>query len=160
MPCNWEDNDELEMLFLFYQLSDELLSENTPDTYALPLHNTFSLIKEISDVYFMLKQHNIINSFYNNYIPIIIDEFFYSLEHDYILKKILDKRLNSICTGLKEAQTNHVLLERWLNLFIQYCPVDTYIMLYKKEIEKLVSETKEKNKLIYCTKNLYIMLIL
>ena len=49
IPDNWEYTDDLEMLFLFYQSTDELLSEVTPDTFALPLHNVLSLIDEIAE---------------------------------------------------------------------------------------------------------------
>lgn len=74
MPDNWEYTDDLEMLFLFYQSTDELLSEVTPDTFALPLHNVLSLIDEIVETYTLLEQHNSICEYYAKYIPPIIDE--------------------------------------------------------------------------------------
>ena len=47
IPDNWKYDKKLEMLFLFYQETDELLSHTTVDTYALPLHNTVTLVQEI-----------------------------------------------------------------------------------------------------------------
>ena len=51
IPDTWEYNEILEMLFLFYQISDELLSETTPDTFSLPLHNSMTLVGEIGEIY-------------------------------------------------------------------------------------------------------------
>lgn len=45
IPENWIYNESLEMLYLFYQKADELLSETSPDTYSLPLH----LVKDTKD---------------------------------------------------------------------------------------------------------------
>lgn len=61
IPDNWKYSDEMEMTWYFYQISDELLSENTQDTFALPLHNSISLIFEIQNTYKLLEGHNIIN---------------------------------------------------------------------------------------------------
>ena len=58
VPNNWEYNDSLEMLFLFYQCTDELLSEVTPDTYALPQHNVVTLVREIEEVFDLISNHN------------------------------------------------------------------------------------------------------
>ena len=107
MPKNWENDNKLEMLFLFYQASEEMLSDYSADTYSLPLHNTYSLMIEINDIYHILKNHRIIDEYYVQYIPIIIDEFLTALEDDYILKHILNQRLDSIKTGLIESKTNY-----------------------------------------------------
>ena len=159
VPENWIYSDSLEMLFLFYQCTDELLSEISPDTYSLPQHNTLSLFLEIDEVYTLLNEYNIIEDYYSNYIPPIIDEFIYNLEKDKLLKKLIGKRIFTLKTGFEEAKKNHVLLERWCNLFKQICSPIEYLNMYKKEIIKLVVETKEKDYLYYCTKNLYVSLI-
>lgn len=95
IPDSWQYTDDLEMLFLFYQSTDELLSEVTPDTYALPLHNALSLIDEIVETYRLLKHHNSICEYYSKYIPPIIDELLQKIEDDYLLKKIFGKRLDT-----------------------------------------------------------------
>ncbi len=159
IPENWVYSKDLEMLFLFYQITDELLSETTPDTYALPLHNARTIVKEISETYYYLKKYNCIESYYINYIPPIIDELFQKIEEDYLLKKILNNRLESIITGFREAKENHVLLERWINVFVQACSGEEYRSLYQKEIIDLVVQTSDKDKLMYCARNYYIALI-
>lgn len=138
VPNNWNYNDDLEMLFLFYQVSEEMLSDHSTDTYSLPLHNTYTLMIEISNIYYILKKHRIVEEYYTQYVPVIIDEFLDALEEDFVLKRILNKRLESIKTGLEEAKSNHKLLECWLDLFFQSCFPLHYLEKYKKEIEKLL----------------------
>lgn len=55
VPESLEYNESLEMLYLFYQSSEELLSEVTTDTYSLPLHNSLSLVDEIIEIYSKIK---------------------------------------------------------------------------------------------------------
>lgn len=159
IPESWSYNETLEMLFLFYQSSDEMVSEITPDTFSLPQHNALSLIFEISEVYDLLKKHAIIENYYKQYIPPIIEEFLSQLEEDYLLKRILGKRLFSIRTGFEEAQNSSKAIERWLGIFMQACTPRLYQAVYKEEIERLVTSTKDKKKLIYCVKNWYIGLL-
>lgn len=158
IPETWQYDSKLEMLLYFYQISDELLSKSTPDTYTLPLNNSFSLFHEIEEVYNLLEQHNIISQYYYNYVPVIIDELLEALECDAILKNILGKRFESLRTGLQESQKNYVLLRRWLNLFHQICDLKKYIHKYRTEIERLIMETSNKKNLAYCAKNYYIAL--
>lgn len=159
VPESWEYNNNLEMLFLFYQSTDELLSEITPDTYALPLHNVLSLLDEIVETYNLLEKHGSINEYYNKYMPPIIEEFIHKIEEDYLLKKMLGKRLDSIITGFFEAKNDHKLLERWVDIFTQSCNGDKYRLLYENEIVRLITETNDKNKLLYCIQNYYVTLI-
>lgn len=51
IPENWIYNESLEMLYLFYQKADELLSETSPDTYSLPLHNSMTLLIEAEEIF-------------------------------------------------------------------------------------------------------------
>ncbi len=159
IPETWDYNDNLEMLYLFYQVSDELLSELTPDTYSLPLHNSMTLLNEIEEIYFTLQKYNIVKNYYMNYIPVIIDEFLDSIESDYLLKRLLGERLTNIRTGFHEAKNNYVLLERWIELFKQACSDNIYREQYKNEIIRIVKSTKDKKNLLYCTRNYYISLI-
>ena len=159
IPESWRYNDSLEMLYYFYQVSDELLSEVTPDTYSLPLHSTFSLLGEIGEIYDILEKFDIVETYYYSYIPLIIDEFLDSLEKDYLLKQQLGHRLFTIRTGFEEAKKNHVLLHRWFSFFYQACSREKYRDLYSQEIIRLVEQTKDKNKLLYCAKNYYVSLI-
>lgn len=158
IPENWEYNDSLEMLFLFYQKAEELLSENTPDTFALPMHNAITLLYEIEAVNDLLVQYGLVKAYYSKYVPIIIDELLHEIERDYILKKFLDIRLESIKTGLVEAKTNQVLLEKWLNLFKHSCSPSSYRKAYVSEISRLIQNTKDKDKLMYCAQNYFILL--
>lgn len=159
IPESWTYSSDLEMLLLFYQATDELLSEITPDTYALPLHNSVTIVDEINEVYQYLKECNCLDKYYANYIPPIIDELFSKIEEDFLLKKILDKRLNSILTGFREAKENHILIERWVDAFKQACTNEEYRKAYQEEIIKLVNKTMEKDKLLYSIKNYYVSLI-
>lgn len=86
-PESWEYCDDLEMLYLFYQITDELLNEATPDTYSLPLHNPLSLVGELVETYALLKEHDSIDDYYTKYIPPIIDELLEKIKDDYLLKK-------------------------------------------------------------------------
>lgn len=159
IPDNWEYTDDMEMLFLFYQSTDELLSEVTVDTYALPLHNVLSLFDELIETYTLLKQHDSIKNRYIQYIPPIIDEMLYKITDDYLLKKMLGKRLDSIVTGFTEAKNDYRHLERWADVFRQACNRSKYRSLYQNEIINLVTNTSDKNKLLYCIQNYYIILI-
>ena len=159
VPENWKYDDSLEMLFLFYQCTDELLSETAPDTYCLPQHNTITLFCELDEVYTLLKGYNIVDQYYSNYVPPIIDEFLNCLEKDKLLKGLIGRRIFTLKTGFEEAKQNSVLLERWCNLFKQICSPERYIKIYKEEIVRLVTETKDKMQLYYSVKNLYISLI-
>lgn len=87
IPNTWEYTEDLEMLFLFYQISDELLSETTSDTFSLPLHNSMTLIREIKEIYGILDEQSLIDKYYAAYIPVIIDELLASIEQDALLKK-------------------------------------------------------------------------
>lgn len=62
IPENWIYDKSMEMLFLFYQVTDELLSERTPDSYALPLHNVITLAHEMEEVYILLKRNRLLTS--------------------------------------------------------------------------------------------------
>ena len=159
VPENWNYSDELEMLFLFYQCTDELLSKSSTDTYALPLHNSITLIEEIIETFSLLNQYNIVKDYYEKYIPVIIDEFINSTTEDFVLKRLLGDRLDSIITGLKEAKQTPSVLNKWINIFKQSCDRTRYRNEYANEIIRLVCETKEKKRLIYCMKNYYVYLI-
>ena len=158
VPESWEYTDSLEMLYLFYQCSDELLSEVTPDTYALPQHNIVTLLYEIEEVYSLISDHNMLSEYYQKYIPPIIEEFLEQTEKDYIFKKIVGERLFSIRTGFEEAKTTHIHLEGWISVFKQACSMRKYRDMYEKELVNLITTTKEKQKIISCTKNYFITL--
>lgn len=159
IPENWVYSEPLEMLYLFYQKADELLSEMSPDTFSLPLHNTMTLVGEMEEIYNLLIDYDLIETYYLKYIPPIIEEFLSQLEDDYILKRILGQRLFSIRTGFIEAQHMHVHLSKWLDLFHQACVPFRYRIAYKNEIIRLITETKDKNKLQYCMTNYFVSLV-
>lgn len=158
VPSNWEYSDSLEMLYLFYQCTDELLSEATPDTYALPQHNVVTLLREIEEVFELIDNHNMLDEYYAKYIPPIIEEFIDQTEKDYIFKKIVGDRLFSIRTGFEEAKTTHAHLSGWISVFKQACSMRKYREMYEKEIVRLITTTTEKQKLITCTTNYFITL--
>ena len=149
IPENWDYSESLEMLYLFYQKADELLSETSPDTYSLPLHNTITLLSEAKEIFDLLNEYGMLTEYYERYVPPIIDELLAQIEDDYILKRILGPRLFSIRTGLAEAQKNHTHLKRWIDVFTQACTNAKYRKAYSSEISHLVKETKDKNKLLY-----------
>lgn len=151
IPENWIYNESLEMLYLFYQKADELLSETSPDTYSLPLHNSMTLLLEAEEIFDLLNEYGMLTEYYSKYIPPILEELLAQIESDYILKRILEGRLFSIRTGLEEAQKSHIHLKGWINAFKQACTVHQYRKAYVKEIIHLVKDTKDKNKLLYST---------
>ena len=99
VPDSWKYSDELEMLFLFYQKTDELLSEQTPDSYALPLHNCLTLLNEAGEIYTLLKQYGMIDNYYVQYISPILEEFLFETERDYVFKRIVGLHLATIRTA-------------------------------------------------------------
>lgn len=159
VPENWAYEKSLEMLYLFYQKTDELLSESTSDTYSLPLHNPLTLVDEIVDVLSLLDRYDMIDEYYMRYIPPIIEELLVQVEDDYILKRILGKRLFSIRTGFTEALKDNAHLESWIDIFYQTCTLPKYLNSYKNEIIHLVTETTDKTKLLYCISNYFICLV-
>lgn len=74
-------------------------------------------------------------------------------------KKIFGKRLDSIVTGFNEAKNDHKYLERWVDVFNQSCGRTKYRLLYQEEIVRLITDTKDKSKLLHCIQNFYITLI-
>ena len=158
-PSSWDKSNELEMLFFFYQLTDEMLSEVSTDTYALAQHSTLTLLFEMKEIYDIIDKYNLYDEHYKNYITPIIDEFLDSIEDDYLLKRILGDRLQSIKTGFIEAKVNHVLLKRWMDIFMQSCTFHRYIEDHRAEIKRLVAETKDKTKLYYCSKNFFASIV-
>ena len=158
IPDSWEYNESLEMLFLFYQCADELLSETTTDTYSLPLHNAYTLIFEMQEVYSLLNKYGIVAEYFDKYIPPIIEEYLHQVENDYIYKKIMGDRLDSIKTGFKEAKSNPKLLERWIEYSSQICSIQKYYLSYKDEIINIVINSNDKKKLMYCVANYFIIL--
>lgn len=159
IPENWEYSEPMEMLYLFYQKADELLSEASPDTYSLPLHNSITLLKETEEIFDLLNEYGMLTEYYSKYIPPILEELLDQMESDYLLKKILGSRLFSIRTGLAEAQKSHVHLKGWINTFNQACTFSQYRKAYANEIIHLVKETKDKNKLLYSTERYFTCLI-
>lgn len=151
IPENWDYNESLEMLYLFYQKADELLSETSPDTYSLPLHNSMTLLNEVEEIFDLLNEYGMLTEYYGKYIPPILEELLEQTENDYILKKILGPRLFNIRTGLTEAQKNHTHLKGWINVFKQACTPSKYRKAYSAEISHLVKNTKDKNNLLYST---------
>ena len=55
-PDSWSKDPSLDMLWLFYQSTDELLSNSSADTYMLPLHNSITLMFELRELYHLLKK--------------------------------------------------------------------------------------------------------
>ena len=87
IPENWDYNESLELLYLFYQKADELLSETSPNTYSLPLHNSMTLLSEAEEIFNLLNEYEMVAEYYGKYIPPILEELLEQLEDDYILKK-------------------------------------------------------------------------
>lgn len=158
VPNNWEYQDSLEMLLLFYQCADELRSEVTPDSYSLPQHNALTLLDEIENVYYLLESYGITSEYYEKYIPPIIDEFLSQLEDDYIFKRFLGARLFTIRTGFQEASKSPIHLVAWLDAVRQICALTKYRKAYEQEIIRLIENTKDKQKLLYCTSNYFVTL--
>lgn len=158
IPRSWKFDDSLEMLFLFYQSIDELLSEVSSDSYALPLHNCLTLLYEMAEVYSLIERYGAIDDYYQKYIPPIIDEFLDQTENDYLFKQKLGVRLSTIRTGFKESQTQHKHFVAWVNSVNQICTLRQYLQMYRDELIRLVTTTKDKDKMVYCVSNYFITL--
>lgn len=160
IPVSWRYNDSLETLFFFYTATKELLSDQSPDSYALPLHNTLSLINEMDEMFRWLEEFNMVVDYYSSYMPPIIDEFIQKTVDDDIFKKILGGRLDSIRTGFKEAKEDYRFFEKWIGIVEQACSPYKYVEIHKKEIEILVTKnSKKRTELLFLIKNYYISLL-
>ena len=158
VPANWKYNDSLEMLFLFFQRAEELLSDKTIDTYRLPAHNTMTLCIEIRSLFSALKSRNQLEEYYQKYICPVVDELIASIHEDDLLKCKLSNRLDTILTGLEEAKKNSKLIIRWLDLIFQLCTPTQYYLMYKEEIIRLITESKNKNDLLFCEQVYFVCL--
>lgn len=160
MPENWKGNSEsLEMLFFFYQVSEELLNEKTPDSFALPMHNAITLLIEMAQMNLLIKQYGIEDQYYSKYIPVIIDEFISQLRSDSVIKSILKHRYESMLTGFENVKDKPNHLDIWLESFQQAVSFYGYIDSLKKKIVELMASKKNKHELQQLIANFYIMLI-
>lgn len=159
VPSNWQYDSSMEMMFLFYQTSEELLNKKTCDTYALPHHNSITLLVEIKNVNNLLLKYNMIDEHYNAYICPLIDEFLHELTSDKILKSFLGERVEKIRNGFEVAKKNPSELELWISLVMQSCTIREYIIAYKNRIIELVNNECDKDELIACIKKYFISLI-
>lgn len=158
IPMNWKYSTSLEMLFLFFQRAEELLSDKTIDTYRLPAHNTMTLCIEICSLFSALKSRNQLEEYYQKYISPVIDELIASIHEDDLLKGKLSNRLDTILTGLEESKKNSKLIIRWLDLIFQLCTPTQYYLMYKEEIIRLITEGKSKNELLFCEQVYFVCL--
>jgi len=78
--------------------------------------NTHTLCHEALRIYLYLKEDNSLERFYDQYIPIIIQEILYNLHKDDIAKKILGKRLDKYINILELAMINNSSQEK-INIF-------------------------------------------
>ena len=160
IPSNWKYNSSMENLYLFFQASKEKLSFFSPDTYRLTVHNALTLCYEAKEIYGLLDERNAIRKYYSKYIPIIIDELIDALHGDDILKNVLGMRLESVVTGFLSAKKDSALLIRWINMVTHLCDLETYINLCKdKIIEIVISQNKDKEKLLKIINDYYVSLI-
>ena len=159
VPSNWKYDESIEMLYLFYQKTDELLSQVSPITYSLPLHNVMTLVKEMDQVFDLLNEYGMISEYYSKYIVPILEEFLSQTEEDYVLKKILGNRLFNIRTGFTESLRDHTHLKEWINVLKQACTLTKYREAYREEISHLIMHTHDKNKLLLATERYFTCLV-
>lgn len=155
----WNNVDSLEMLFYFYQLSDELLGDSTPDSFALPMHNKVTLVEEMRFVFQLLNDYRCLDEYYKKYICPIIDEFLSDLSKDYLVKNILGKRFDSFVNGFKSSKDSPKWFGNWVESFLNICSLDTYEKECRKEVIRLVRETNDKKKLNEILINYYVSLV-
>lgn len=159
IPENWEYHESLESLFFFYLTTKELLSDKTVDSYALPLHNTISLVYEMGQVFYWLKEFDMVSEYYNKYLIPIIEEFKEKTVCDDIFKDIVGMRLESIRTGFGEAIKDYRVFDKWINVVKQACSLNEYVKIHRDRICNLVKEnSREKTKLLSLIKNYCIAL--
>lgn len=159
VPLSWDYCDEMESLFMFYQVSEELLSFYSPDTYRVSVHNVITLCNELERIYEILSKSNQLQEYYIKYTNPVIDELLYSITQDKVLKNRLGERRESIVTGLTEAKSNSRLLLRWINQIRQSCTIEEYIDSCKNTIIDCVTRNKDKCDLLFYTNSLYVSLL-
>ncbi|SHM93634.1 hypothetical protein [Fibrobacter sp. UWB7] len=155
----WNNVDSLEMLFYFYQLSEELLGESTPDSFALPMHNKVTLVEEMRFVFQLLNNYRCLDEYYKKYICPIIDEFLSDLSRDYLVKNILGKKFDSFVNGFKSSKESPKWFGNWVESFLNICSLDIYEKECRKEVVRLVRDTNDKKKLNEILINYYVCLV-
>ena len=98
-------------LFLFYQKSNELLFRHTVDSYKLPIHNVFSIIKEISGVSTLLRISNTVDRYFESYISPMIDEFLFLANNDKIFKKMMGEYFGEVINKFDKHLYHFYLLK-------------------------------------------------
>jgi hypothetical protein len=159
IPACWEYSKDLETLFFFYQRSEEMLSKYTVDTYYVKMHNTISLCQEALALYNELDNLNIIDEYYTKYICDILDELIFSIHNDEVVKQMLGVRLESVITGLNCAKKDSFLMERWVELIIDLCPIRKYFERNKEIIFNSINSNRDKDKLLIAMTRFYSCLI-
>lgn len=161
IPAKWKnDGHTLDMLFFFYQLSEEFLNEHTPDSFSLPMHNSITLLMEMAQMNELLNRYGMVEKYFTKYIPVIVDEFLNQLQNDDILKKMLGHRYELMKIGFESSKNDSKQLDIWVQSFQQAVSIFEYIDCLKKIIADII-ETKrnDKQKLYYVTSNLYVSLL-
>lgn len=159
IPKNWTYSPDLEMLFLFFQCSEECLNIESPDTYKIPMHTSISLCHEALTIYSKLKSINKLSEYYSKYIPCILDELIFSIHKDKILKNIFGSRLFRFISALEEAKNNPEKIKNWLSFILRTCDEEKYLDACQKEIIELVIQGKDKNMLIEYTNKYFSLLV-
>lgn len=160
-PSNWEKDSSLENLFLFYQKSNELLFRHTVDSYKLPIHNVFSIIKEISGVSALLRISNTVDRYFESYISPMIDEFLFLANNDKIFKKMMGEYFGEVINKFDKSRKDYNGIDNLIKILKRKLIITDYISLLKDELSNIIqNDINNKDDLIIFTKNLYIALIL
>jgi len=160
MPINWKEDESLNLLFLFYQESNELLFKNTFDSYELPMHNSITIIDEIQSIYELMKATGTLELYFEKYTTPMIEEFMDFAKNDKILKELLGNA-NEIINKFSSVKKDYVLLVNLINIVQRRCKIENYIEKCKFEIENIICNNikEDKDNLIIYIKNLYISLV-
>ena len=159
IPDNWQYNESLDILFFFYQRAEELLSDTTSDTYSLPQHNVLTLFQELNHTFHTLNDYDIIQKYYEKYIPPIIEEFLAALKNDEIIKKMFGSRLDNFISGIEEAKKNFSHLEAWLELFMHSIDQFEFYIKLQNRIIEIIENGRDKKELEKLMINYYVFLI-
>ena len=155
VPKSWQYTLEMENLFFFFQCSEELLSNSSPDTFRLPVCNSMILCAELRSIYHFLADSKQIERYYSKYIPCIIDELIACIQQDFILKHALGQRLESVIVGLTSAKEVPAELIRWLNILKQTCTIAEHKQKCEEQIIQDVKAGNKKKELFWLTQNYY-----
>lgn len=104
---NWKNDPSLDGLLFFCQVTDEMVSFFTIDSYRAPVFNTHSLCDEYLTVYYEVNE----GFLHENALKPVIEELIWNLKNDGVAREVLNFRYETIITELENFEKKEQFLQ-------------------------------------------------